>query len=432
MRKEVDLAWSGDLGVEHYFFVEVVDDAGGKAYPCAARTRPKVGVVRCKDRQNFFVPYKMNHYVGRIRCAVKGALPQVPGVELAERYCPKPRWMFAGPGFFVHDVLFDSTLVPGGRDPGLAQTPVFNDRPIPEYAAQVRYVTLLGKGRGPCAGREYRVSIRLKQKLETTGAVWPVIATTTKAARYVFNEAAGPRRIGHVPADGHVDLPIGGVAGNVLALSPLRVSGDGKVGLPGPEGTVEAGDTFRGSFALVDAKNVHPWRNALGFDGPTPFRFELSQGKLKSVGWYVLFEAESNGVAGEVKGGEVPDPRLEHLPVKLENANPNWPIGLWTPNRLQPYGFMDGIGLGRLDVTRDSEFYFGSLLTASDPDLCLAFAEEWTRDGARVEVSNPTAQPITAIVRTAAPVSDRLQFAREVTIPAGTNLYVRIGERKSN
>jgi hypothetical protein len=54
---------------------------------------------------------------------------------------------------------------------------------------------------------------------------------------------------------GLVDLPTGGVAGNILALTPLRVDARGNVGLksPGDAKTVRAGAEYEGRFLRIGA-----------------------------------------------------------------------------------------------------------------------------------------------------------------------------------
>lgn len=167
-------------------------------------------------------------------------------------------------------------------------------------------------------------------------------------------------------------------------------------------------------------------RKAFGFDGPTPFSITCRQGKLDRVAMYLDMTAADGGVAGEVKGGKMPV--LGELPIRLAGANPRWPVGLWHPGKsIVPFDFLNGVALGRPDVTKDGEFYFGNLLTAGSPDLHLALASDWTAEGVRIEVSNPTGKDVTTVLKSPAAIADRKRVEEKVTVPAGATIYVTVG-----
>ena len=75
-------------------------------------------------------------------------------------------------------------------------------------------------------------------------------------------------------------------------------------------------------------------------------------------------------------------------------------------------------------MTADAEFYFGNLLVADNPDLYLAFAAEWTAEGARVEVTNPTEQSIKATIRSPQAIGGRKPLRAEATVPAGSTVFL--------
>jgi len=103
--------------------------------------------------------------------------------------------------------------------------------------------------------------------------------------------------------------------------------------------------------------------------------------------------------------------------------------------RVSLYSFIDGeVTAARFYQAKDgTKFYFGNLLIASNPDLCLNFASPWTEPAAMnstepvtVEVHNPTDKEITATVRTPKGIPDRKQFSKEVTVPAGASVFVTV------
>jgi hypothetical protein len=174
----------------------------------------------------------------------------------------------------------------------------------------------------------------------------------------------------------------------------------------------------------------------MGLGDATPYKLTLRQGTLRRVLAAIELEAAGGGAAGTLQGGPMPvwpPPgvhtfrRVTPVPLKLHGANPRWPLGLWTADgNITQYGFLDGVGMGRLDVTKDTRFYFGSLLVASDPNLNLAFASEWTKQGATIEVNNPTEKAIVATVRSAVAIQDRKAIDRKLTVAPGATLYVDV------
>jgi hypothetical protein len=429
-----EVSWHGNLGIQRWFDVQVTDGKGGTAILSPIRTLPRLNTVRCMDRQNWFtpLPWADMTYTGRSRIST-GIDIRLPGVSLAAGYCPKFQMLYEGEGFVVHAYKFDSTLVPGGRDPGADNSPIFHDLPIPEYAGLGRYLSIM-YGRS-LAFREYLPAVTLKKDLPAKAPVWPVFTKAT-GTNYVYTDAAGKRIEGAIAKGGYIDLPVGGVAGNLLALTPLRVAADGSTGIAcDVDGAiVKAGTTFSGAYVLIDPKKTAETRTALGFDGPTPFSLTMTQGSHARTALFIELTAKDYGAAGSVKGG--PMPLLAYMPLRLTGANPRWPVGQWQPaadagkpGPLTIFDCYEGAALGLLGVTKDVTFYFGNLLTATNPALNLAFAAPWTQEGTVVEVNNPTRRSITATISTPAAITDRIAVKQKVTVPAGGTVQVTVGKR---
>jgi hypothetical protein len=430
----VNVSWSGNLGIQRWFLIDITDAKGGKALLSPLRTLPRLNTIRCMDRQNWFTPLPWADmvYTGRARTS-GGASIAVPGVTVNGPYCPKFQVVYSGEGYYIHEFTSDSTYVPGGRDPGADNSPIFHDVPIPEFAGRTRYISFM-TGRS-MEFRQYLITVTLKKDLAMRAPVWPVFTKATGNAYIYTDGKTGQRVEGTISKDGLIDLPEGGVTGNLLALTPLRVKGDGTVGLAcATDGAVaKAGAVFRGSYLLIDPKKASEIRTALGFDGPTPYTLTMTQGQHDGTALYLKMTAKDYGVAGQVTGGKMP--LLGWMPVRLSGANPRWPVGLWQPSAdpakpgtVTHYDFHDGVALGRLPVAADGGFYFGNLLTATNPQVNLAFSTPWTKEGATVEVNNPTGKAITTIIRSPKAITDRLPINEKVTVPAGTTITVTIGK----
>ncbi len=449
----VEVQLSGDLSVQHWFMVELRDVKGGKGYLSPIRTLTQYVFARCQDRQNFFGErFPWLSYVGKM--PQSSVQPGVPGVKLEESICCKPQMLYAGYLHTILDYVLDSTYVPagelydyekkvwskGGRQMRYDNAPVFNEMPMSEYAAKIRSIHYRSRtdtrNVSPPAFVEEWADIRLKMDLKATGEVWPVIGNTAAKANYGYIGKDGKKVTGTV--EKFVDLPAGGWAGDIVALSPLRVGAGGAIGFPPPpDGNAKAGTAYRGGFMKVETNNLAAVLNSMGLDGPTPYTLTMKQGKLNRVMAAIHFDAEDGGAAGHLKGAAVPawgpkgwksiNPGYEvGVPLRLHGANPCWPAGLWTTrdDKIEPFGFLDGVAFGIMLVDTDADFYFGNLLTASDANLNLAFGAEWTKDRAVIEVNNPTDKAITATVRTAGAIPGRKAFEQKVTVPAGSTIYV--------
>jgi len=428
----VDLKWHGDLGAHQWFLVELRDARGGKAYLSPIRNLPPKNFTRCMDRQNWFALPRKSAYTGRLRTYQGRYKPSLPGVKLAASLCPLIQLTYAANGCMVLDWKLGQTLVPGRPRPGIDSYPIFNALPIPEYDCLVRSIWTTW----PVFNDATEVTITLKKDLTAAGEVWPVVGKA--GPKYMYNDPETGERIeGTVEKGKYVDLPIGGGAGDIVTLTPLRLSDRGEFGFAGPgDGkVVKAGTVYQARFLRAKGKLVAV-RRQMGFDGPTPYTFKLTQGKHKAAGW-VVFEAEDAGIAGTVSG-----PLPSGGRARVNGVSPDWPFGVWSDQkdkngktRIIHYGFIDGqVATTRFYNVKDgAKFYFGNLLVASDPDLCLNFASPWTEAAAMdseepvtVEVHNPTDKPITATIRTPKAIADRKQVHTEVTVPAGASTFVKV------
>jgi hypothetical protein len=286
------------------------------------------------------------------------------------------------------------------------------------------------------------VDVRLKKDLTAQGDVWPIIARTTGGGSYAYADPKTGQNVAGKVEQGFVDLPEGGTVNEIVALTPLRVNAAGHVGFPPPPGGVAKAGTFRhGAFTLIDGANANAIHKSMGLDGPVPYSLALQQGKVDRIVAAIHFRAQQGGVAGRLTGAAIPpwgprtrgfNPQVIGVPVRLHGANPRWVAGLWTatgqdsgkPGAIEQFDFLDGVMLGVMLVDKDTDFYLGNLITATDSSLNLAFAAEWTGDTVKIEVNNPTDDSITATVSTAKAIPDRKHVEKQLTVPPGNTVYV--------
>ncbi len=233
-----------------------------------------------------------------------------------------------------------------------------------------------------------------------------------------------------------LDLPAGASLGDIFLLDPLTVSGKGEMGWraePGKEVPKRCWPWLSYMYVPWD------WRSSLGAEGQAPWSLQLTQGKVERVLSYVNLAADNCGVAGTLKaGGE-----MKFLPLHIGGLKEQWPAALWTPEGLA-YSFWSGLvkqaplpgttsgppflahigvevefGKAALPNTKDTPFYAGNTLMASNWNLVLAWTL-WTATEAGIEVHNPTDEAIKARVWSDKAIPGKFVVDIEVNVPPGT------------
>lgn len=427
-RKEVDFQFGGDKATERWMITHLIDKAGGEAYVSQLRINRRRTNLRCMDRQNWFTPLPWRDISYTCKTITPGATINLPGVQLAEAHCPKLQLVYNGNGMYIHENLYQSTWVPDGNRFLGDNTPMWHDLPIPEYQAKLRFVSV-GKNY-----RQYIADITTKMDLTPQGNIWPIVKNITfkskkknepQSINYVYTDPQSGQVMRGTIADGaSIDLPIGGVAADMLALTPLHIDSAGNVGLAAPTKTVPADTQITCSWVSVDPDKAESARNTWGFDGATPFKLNLTQGKLKGIAWQVHVDAENEGISGSMTGAV--DPYQANIPLLLNGGNNRRPLGLWQSQTgdIKPFAYFEGVGMGTLDITQTEDFYFGNLLLSDNDDLYLSFSSPWTENGGKVRVINPTDQSITATIRTPLAITGYKPLEKTVTIAAGQSIEV--------
>lgn len=428
---EMELRWFGNQAVQHWFVTLLEDADGGRAILPVVRNLPRHHVVRCTDRQNFFgvgLPHMEITYTGRIRGATRGPLhAELPGVDLLAAWCPTYRFPVFGHDFIIHENVYASTLIPGGRPPAADNAPIFNEQSVPEYAFVRRFTSYMNRPR-VLDGRLHEIRINLHEPLAAQGLVWPIIMRVPPDTVFHIPQPEGGYAEGTWPdAGSYMDWPAGTVVDQTLLTVPLRAAANGAIGFPADEGqTFPAGHQWHAAAFPDLPKPIDQSASALGFGNTAPFSIQLEKGLLIRHEIELVFEAAAGGVWGTIEAGDMP--LLDRLPVRIQAVNPRWPVGAWRPGEPVQAGLhFEGSAWLRLDVTRDGPFYLGHLLMADHPELMLAFASPWTdADPVSIEVTNPTEQEITATLRSAPEITDQWPVEVSITIPAGDTRVIRV------
>jgi hypothetical protein len=430
--KEINVSWSGDLGHQRWFLTILKDQKGRQAILSPVRTLPERHFIRCIDRQNWFgnLHFKYLTYTGRMRClSGVGATILLPGAQLPAEACPLLQLRRIGAGFTVTDYLMDMALVPGSRPTGADNSPIFNALPNSFHQGRIRhlfYSTPGSKGSTPTIVQAI-VDVRILKEFSATGNICPVIGKADQVkpgVKCVSGQGEG-RVEWEMPKGGFVDLPVGGGIGSVIALTPLRVDFKGAVGFPAPTvGTpVKEGAAFHGEYLVVSPDKMPEIRKSIGFDGPPPYAFELSKGKLLKTTLGVDAEAKDYGVTGEVKRirDDVWWTADRQVPIRCQGVRENWPLGLWDAGTgdIRQFAVFEGIAVGVIDISTPRKFYFGNLITASDERLSLAFSSDWTAERVVVEIHNPTDAKITARILSPSEIKGRKPVDIQVELEPG-------------
>ncbi|MHB9134532.1 MAG: hypothetical protein ACYDBB_25955 [Armatimonadota bacterium] len=437
-------------------YLTVEDTKGRKALTASVRNVAKRYITRCADRQNWLgdaaaiytgtiLPPRMGAL--DIKMPVKGTaeastlLPDVPGANMA----PKLNFPFTCNDVVltearVNEKYISALFATGKTIIGFDAAPSQASEPSTVYDAKLRYWNFT-----PNAGVRETVSlvefdITLKRDVEPVNpaGLFPSFGPAFGTTYWWMKD--GKPVTGTLGKDA-VDIPVGGMAGGVVALTPGLQVKDGQFGLATPADhptMIKKGTRYTARFLIrapinwqVNAtfnfdKDTEAWMQAMGFAGETPYALSLTRGKLAGTTYFANLTAKDGGIAGQItKPASIPFP----LPLHISSVNGNWPTGLWRAGGAVNYtGVFEGTAWPLLDAANTGAFYAGNLITADNDKLVLEIVK-WTKDAITVEAHNPTDAPITATVQTPAEITNHYHLTQRVTVPAGTSLLIRAGAK---
>ena len=425
----------------------IAEDANGKhVVTSSMRTVAERYHYRCADRQNwlgtvgsFYTGLNLANGVD-IRLPIigteegNGLFTQTPGTSMAM----KLNFPFTSNDVVVTEYLLDEKYVDALReDVGADAMPSKASKPSTVYAGRVRRWSFTpGKAEQPYPTL-FDIELTLKRDVEPVNAagLFPAFLSLPDA-HYVWFERNGKVKQGNLGKDDVIDLPVGGMAGGIVALSSgLRVD-HGVLGLAPPADTpavIPAGTRLYARFLLPGTNGLdsaipatftadaEKWLAVMGFAGKTPYTLKLIRGSQVSLGYLTTLTTEQYGVAGDVtQPADIP----YQLPLCIRGINPRWPTGTWREGDTLLYaGSFEGEAWTRLDVGKAGKFYTGNLLLADNANLVLEVVT-WSKDKLTIEVHNPTGNAIEATVSTPKELTNYKQCRRKVTVPAGTTVYV--------
>jgi len=429
-------------------FVYVEDEKGRTAISPVVRFGPTPRHTwRCSDRQNFFgfaaqytgtILPDLNFQVPAFGTVEgRGLWPRMAGPTRGENLCPLLEFPYASPEVYITDAQLDQrywralwldTVFDAKPSQGTSRSRV--------YEARVRYYdfNIKDEFRNDTSGAQplimKEVTLRLRMPVLPQGPVFPGFTSVQPRPKYGYlDERAGKEVRGKLER-GFLDLPVGGYADNLIALTPgIRVDAGGAVGFAAPEwsnGALAVGTSWFGRYVKVPKAQLNELRSAMGLAGKTPYQLKLSRGRLNKIVYLADLQAEGWGVAGQV----VPAPKMPYaLPLSIEGLNCNWDAAVWRDDgKLDYFGVFEGKGLARLDVTRGGKFYAGNIISATNPAINLTVLD-WDASGILLEANNPTLGDVETVVETPDGITGRYRLRHKVTVPAGSSLRLQFGER---
>ncbi|MHB9024158.1 MAG: hypothetical protein ACYC7E_08275 [Armatimonadota bacterium] len=432
-------------------YLTVEDSNGRKALTAGIRNVAKRYVVRCGDRQNWlydvgfyytgtYLPPRMGQM--DIRMPVKGTveastiMPDEPGTNMAVKlHYPFTCNQIVLTEARVNEKYITALWVKPPTAIGFDGMPSQASEPSTVYDAKLRYWSFT-----PNPGVHDTVvlvefDITLKRDVEPVNpaGLFPSFGPVFGKAYWWLQD--GKPVTGSAGKD-PVDIPVGGMAGDVVALTPgIRVvNGEFGVAPPADHPTVIKKGTryiarflipapisaaYRGGFNFD--QDPEKWMRVMGLTGETPYTLALTRGKLGQTTYFANLTTENSGVAGQVvKPADIGFP----VPLRLA-VNGNWPTGSWRAGGTLEYtGVFEGIAWPQLDMSKPGAFYAGNLITSDQPALVLEIVK-WTKDAITVETHNPSDKSITATIKTAPEITNYLAFTQQVTVPAGTSVVLR-------
>ena len=269
--------------------------------------------------------------------------------------------------------------------------------------------------------------MELRMPVAPDSPIFPAFTRVDAKADYALPQTTGGADNTGKVERGYIDLPVGGCAGNLIALSEgIRVGADGTVGFAVPPDTVgllPVGTRWTGRFIRVDdPAKLTATRAAMGLCGKTPYTLTLSRGRLDRLAFVAELTAADRGVSGEVTAA----PAMPYaLPLSIAGLNPHWETGLWREGQppdspIPAFGVFEGKGIARLDVTKPGAFYAGNLLMADDLNLRLSIVgSQWTLKSITLEANNTTETDVETTVTTPVEIKDRYRLNEKIKVPAG-------------
>ncbi len=432
---------------QRHLYLEAQDTAGRKVITSAVRTCLPRYVFRCPDRQNWI------GHVGILYTGTKlseqadlvmpiqgteegnGLLPDSPGHCMAA----KLQFPFISREVTLTEVILDEKYTAATfKDVGFDARPTFPSEPSSVYQARFRrwnftgftpeapYPTLL----------DYDIELKRDVEPRKPGGLFPAFAPLRSPTNAWFDET-GIVQVSTQATGVLWDIPAGALAGGYIPLSDGLRTDRNWIGLKPPafaDGRAPAHTRFTARLLLTGNQfqtrplstrfdeNPAAWLKALGVRGAPSFALTFTRGKLERLSFLAETTADGGVVSGLVATNSPDIPY--RLPMPVRGVNERWPAAIWRPeDGIRYVGVFEGRAWPLLDVRRAGPFIAGNLVVADRPEIVFSIVT-WAKDRLRLDVHNPTDAPIVTRLHTPVPIPGYTVFDRQVTIPAGTSLFV--------
>jgi len=427
-------------------YVYVEDAEGRSAVTPPLRSGPTSRYTwRCSDRQNFFG--FAWHYTGTNLPDVdfrvpafgtdegRGLWPHGRGPRRGENMTVLLDFPYASPEIYITDAYVDQRYwLAQWEDVAYDSRPARGSSRARVYDGRVRYYDFLSGGPHNKRDDVYMVkeiTLKLRLPVEPDGPVFPRFTRIAGGAQYSYIDPQSGEEVEGKLAKGHLDLPVGGCAGNLIALAPgIRVGANGSVGFATPQGQggpLPVGTSWTTRYVKIPPDQLQAVRAFMGAGGKAAYELKLQRGEVTSTGYIAELASAEGGVAGAVSpAATAPFPLL----VVIAGLNPNWEAAIWREGgALDPFGVFEGRGYARLDVTKGGKFYAGNIVTADEPRLRLSVLR-WDANGMTLEANNPTAADVETVVRTPVEITNRLPIGETIKVPAGSTVRLKLPAAK--
>ena len=450
---------------QHHYLLVARDADGRRVLSPGIRTVTRNWRLRCGDRQNW-LGSAMFIYTGCKFANVPSYSMPLHGTRegviqwhdklIGGNPCPVFDYPFFSNHVQISDVDLSAKYI-AATNVGYDARPTYAVRPTDVVDGYLRSVYFTPLKREDFAAALVQVDLKLKRDAQpvVNSPVWPSIAGVNPGSNVLILPGKEPGKLAHLtapqgrrsrekgdPANMTVELPVGSyVAGLIPLTEGLRLHGR-RIGFPAPQGAavnLHAGDTWHAEYLVLKRRRFW-WRRwntgwdvdrharqaltQMGFAGPTPYKLELTQGRLDRVAYFADLTAARGGVAGTCrndKGEEL----LFDVPLRIAGLNPRCAAALWRSDteRLDYFDCFKNVGHVPLNADKTVDFYAGNVATC-DPALFVSVVI-WDPGEAWFRVNNPTNRDITTEFATVEPIKGWARLRKTITVKAGTSLDIK-------
>lgn len=439
-------------GAQLHLFVMAEDNVGHKVISSSMRTAPKRYFIRCADRQNWLGSIAI-FYTGQDAMGGLNHLSiPVEGVpEGKDIFTPVRGACMAAKAnypFVCGNVVLTESEINEKYVRALYKEVAFDAKPSMVSKTSNIYDCLIrhwsfttGKSCDFNLGMvEYNVKLKRDVEPIIQNGMFPrfVVLLDNKYNWYKDGKLVS----GTIPGGKTIDVPVGGMVGGFIVLSPGMTAGGGwlglKANLPG-SGQVKQGTAFNAKLlytAPVKAnsrevknhfeKDPAMWLKTLGFGPEKPYKINIKTGTPENVIFPLQYKAVDGGVTGSVE-------KTAKLPVNttmcVTGLNENMPVGMWRPGSgsIDYTGVFENAAYFMLDTSIKGEFFAGNLITSDNPDLRIEIVF-WTADRIYLEVHNPTGNPVTAQIKSASEITGMFKLNTKISVNKGSSLIFKKGK----